>query len=38
MNVLDWTILALIGGYCIYLLRPKKKKCCGNCERCGCCK
>ena len=30
-------LLALIGGYCAYLLLRRKKKdgCCGDCSRCG---
>ena len=33
-------LLALIGGYCVYLLLRRKKKdgCCGDCSRCGGCK
>ena len=32
-------LLALIGGYCAYLLLRRKKKdgCCGDCSRCGGC-
>lgn len=34
----DWLLLAIIGGYCLWLLlRRKKKKCNGNCTGChGC--
>lgn len=39
MSWLDYLLLALIGGYCAYLLLRRKKKdgCCGDCSRCGGC-
>ena len=39
MSWIDYLLLALIGGYCVYLLLRKKKKdgCCGDCSRCGGC-
>ena len=40
MSWLDYLLLALIGGYCVYLLlrrRRKKDSCSGNCTGCGCC-
>lgn len=40
MSWLDYVLLALIGGYCVYLLLRRKKKknsCSGDCARCGCC-
>lgn len=39
MSWLDWLLLALIVGYCLYLLLRKKNKggCCGDCAQCrGC--
>lgn len=39
MKIADWILLALICGYCLWLLlRKKKPKCggnCGECRRCG---
>ena len=37
MSWMDYLLLALIGGYCVYLLLRKKKKdgCCGDCSQCG---
>ena len=39
MSWMDYLLLALIGGYCAYLLLRRKKKddCCGDCSRCGGC-
>lgn len=39
MSWIDYLLLALIGGYCAYLLLRRKKKdgCCGDCSRCGGC-
>lgn len=39
MSWLDYLLLALIGGYCAYLLLRRKKEdgCCGDCSRCGGC-
>ena len=35
MKIADWILLALILGYCLWLIfRPKKHNCNGNC--CGC--
>ena len=35
MKLADWILLALILGYCLWLVfRPQKTKCNGNC--CGC--
>lgn len=38
MKIMDWILLALIVGYCLWLvLRKKKTKCSGNCDGCqGC--
>lgn len=39
MGVIDWILLALIGGYSAYVLRSKKTKgCCGDCSKCSGCK
>lgn len=38
MSIADYVLLALIGGYILWLLfRPKKKKCSGDCSCCGGC-
>jgi len=36
MSTLDYLLIALVVGYCLYiLLRPKKRGgCCGDCARC----
>lgn len=40
MNWLDVFVIALIAGYCAYILFSKKKGgcggCCANCQGCGC--
>ncbi|MDY3224995.1 MAG: FeoB-associated Cys-rich membrane protein [Candidatus Faecousia sp.] len=39
MSVIDWLLLALIVGYCLYLLLRKKepRSCSGDCPQCpGC--
>ncbi len=43
MGVMDWILLALIGGYCAWLLLRKKKGsvcggCCGDCRACSGCR
>ncbi|MDD5864723.1 MAG: FeoB-associated Cys-rich membrane protein [Firmicutes bacterium] len=40
MSWIDYALLALIVGYCLYLLLRKKKKgsCCGDCSQCRGCK
>ncbi len=40
MSALDWLLLALILGYCLYLLFRKKGGggCCGDCSACSGCK
>lgn len=36
---MDWLLVALIAGYCLYVLLGKKKKdCCGDCSKCSSCK
>ena len=40
MSWKDYLLLALIGGYCVYLLLRRKKKknrCSGDCAGCSCC-
>ena len=39
MSVADWVLIALVAGYCGWLLfRPKKKSHCGGCKgNCDCC-
>lgn len=35
MSWLDYLLVALIAGYCLYILfRPKKGGCCGDCAHC----
>lgn len=39
MSIADYLLLALIGGYCAWLLlRRKKGKCSGDCCHCHGCK
>ena len=40
MSWKDYLLLALIGGYCVYLLlrKRKKRRCSGDCAGCSCCK
>ena len=39
MKLADWILLALILGYCLWLIfRPKKPKCNGNCCACSRCR
>ncbi len=38
MSAGDWILLSLIGGYCLWLLlRPRRKKCSGDCAGCSGC-
>lgn len=41
MSWIDWLLVLLIAGYCLWLLLRRKKKggCCVDCSACsGCCK
>jgi len=35
MSWLDYLVIALVAGYCAYILFSKKKRGCGGCS--GCC-
>lgn len=39
MSWIDWLLLALIVGYCLYLVFGRKNKggCCGDCSQCSGC-
>ena len=39
MGAADYILLALIGGYMLWIIfRPRKKGCCGCCAHCAGCK